>query len=108
MYLKLKPWGFYITLLSGAYFKVKLLYFKRDGEISLQRHAWRDELWCFILGDGILKNYVNHSSKVIYHVTKGSSYYIPKQNWHHYKARKPSLVLEIQKGVCKEEDIERV
>jgi mannose-1-phosphate guanylyltransferase / mannose-6-phosphate isomerase len=104
--MKLKPWGFYITLLKGRYFKVKLLYFKKGGEISLQKHKRRDELWCFIYGEGTFQNYIKHS-KVSYEILKGHSHFVPENNWHHYKARKPTLVLEIQKGLCSEDDIER-
>jgi mannose-6-phosphate isomerase-like protein (cupin superfamily) len=105
--MKLKRWGFYITLLSGKYFKLKLLYFKKGGEISLQRHFWRDEVWCFIFGKGVFKNYVSHECKCVYHVIKGHCHFVPKKNWHHYKAERPTLVFELQKGVCRESDIER-
>ena len=104
---QLKRWGWYLVLLQGTYFKVKFLYFKRGGEISLQKHAWRDETWCFLFGSGWMQNYLNHEAVVKWPIGKGSFQYIPKRNWHHYKADKRTLVLEVQTGRCEEEDIER-
>ena len=95
-----KPWGWYLTLLDRKRFKVKLLYFKRGGAISKQRHKYRSELWCFIFGFGVW----NKKHPVI----SGRYKIVNPKEWHHYKADKRTLVLEIQFGAaCKEEDIER-
>lgn len=102
MNLKLKPWGWYLTLWTGKRFKIKFLYFKRDGEISHQKHKNRDELWCFLFGKGRF-----HHNNVGYNIGKGEARYINAEDWHHYKAYKRTLVLEVQTGLCREEDIER-
>ena len=104
---ELKRWGFYLVIWRGQYFKIKLLYFKKGGEISLQRHAWRGELWCFIFGSGVLYNYLDHRAKVRSGKRRGDYGLIPARNWHWYKADKPTLVLEAQYGKCEEDDIER-
>lgn len=103
----IRKWGWYLVLLSGRYFKVKLLYFKKGGEISLQWHARRNETWCFIFGKGTLKNYLDKRSITLKPVEKGSCQYIPRKHWHHYKADKRTLVLEVQTGNCYEGDIFR-
>ena len=102
-----RKWGWYLVLLQGRYFKVKLLYFKKGGEISLQKHAWRNETWCFLFGQGIMANYLDHKSIVKKPVFKGDYTHIPRPNWHHYKAHKRTLVLEVQTGKCEEGDIIR-
>lgn len=103
-----RKWGWYLTLLSDRYFKVKLLYFRKHGQISLQRHEHRDETWCFLFGEGNLTRHFNDQVEAILHAQKGDSYIIPKRDWHHYKAHKPTLVLEVQSGGrCDEEDIIR-
>lgn len=102
-----KPWGKYWVLLSRPQFKVKLLYFKEGGEISLQRHFYRDETWCFLKGGGWMKN--NQTTKGIKkYMVAGDSTIVPRGYWHHYRADKPTYILEVQTGLCKEEDIERV
>lgn len=100
-----KRWGWFITLLRGKHFKVKILYFKEGGSISMQRHMSRSELWLFIFGEGEFhKNNASTSGK-------WSGFYktVEPKTWHQFKARKPSLVLEIQYGQkCSERDIVRV
>ena len=94
-------------LFKGAHFKVKLLWFKRGGEISLQRHALRDEVWCFLFGEGLMRNYYKKGEDLQIYKSSGDYTIVPVGNWHHYKAHKRTLVLEIQTGDCQEEDIER-
>lgn len=84
-----RKWGYYITLLSGDSFKVKLLRFNGVTPLSMQRHSKRDELWLFLSG-----------------LDKGIFWHIPRKQWHTYKPK--AWVLEIQYGdKCVEEDIER-
>lgn len=103
--IKLKRWGWYFVLFKGAQFKVKFLYFKKNGEISLQKHDRRSEVWCFLFGEGYMMNYA--MCQTMKYVRKGQCEYVPTNNWHFYKAYKPTLVLEIQRGDCYEEDITR-
>lgn len=95
-----RKWGWYLTLFSDERRKIKLLYFKKRGELSLQRHFKRSEKWHFLFGSGtfILNGY-SISRPSVAHVGIGS--------WHQYKANSPTLVLEVQYGICEESDIER-
>lgn len=84
-----RKWGWYLTLLDRKHFKVKLLRFKRGGNLSLQYHNHRKELWLF-LGNGEYSE-------------------IPEQTLHTHYALKPTYVLEIQYGEkCEEADIVRI
>lgn len=95
-----------LTLLKGKHFKVKLLYFKEGGAISMQRHKHRDELWLWIFGDGHMLQ--SQDQKRASHAPRAGDYLlIEKMRWHKYIAQKPTLVLEIQTGKCSERDIER-
>ena len=105
-----RPWGWWATLFSAEKIKVKLLYFKKDKACSLQRHLLRDETWCFLFGTGVM--WCNKTDAVINKhklraMFSGSGIVVPVEYWHQYYATKPTLVLEIQTGVCKEDDIER-
>ena len=102
--MKLKPWGFYITLLSARQWKVKLLYFRKNKSISYQKHNHRAELWLFVFGKGQLKLGEN----IYYQRHGGESSEIARGEWHQYTAEKPTLVIELQHGgACHEDDITR-
>lgn len=96
-----RPWGWWLVLLSREHFKVKLLRFKRGGQLSMQRHQKRNELWLFLSGNGLMA----YSS-----APKAGDYKMIRcGRWHQYMAARPTWVLEVQYGeTCKEADIERV
>lgn len=97
-------WGWYITLFSAKSFKIKLLYFKPNGQCSFQKHKKRSELWCFLSGSGI---FTHGKNKDQISINSGDCVSVPINHWHQYKSNMRTLVLEIQTGVCEEEDITR-
>lgn len=107
----IKRWGWMLTLLKGKHFKVKLLYFREGGEISNQRHKHRWETWLFIFGKGKFSQSIVEKREGRQHllgfINTGDVIHVNKNEWHQYKADKPTLVLEIQTGKCSERDIER-
>lgn len=104
---KQRAWGWYATLIRTPWFCVKLLRFKPYGQLSMQKHQYRTEIWWFIsgkgrahiswFGDGTGLNYL------------GRKWKIPKNSWHQYTAfNKPVYVIELQYGrKVTESDIER-
>lgn len=102
-----RKWGYYLTLISRDYFKVKLLYFKKGKSCSKQRHHERDELWCFLFGEGSFTISEDIKCATVFPV-KGDFIEVLMNRWHQFTAHKPTLVLEIQTGECREDDIERV
>lgn len=96
-----RTWGWWLTLWSAKTFKVKLLYFKAGHSCSLQRHFCRDEDWRWVFGKGKLEKnggfFKNPARE-----------FIRRRELHKYTAETPTLVLEIQTGDCREEDIERI
>lgn len=133
---KFRPWGFWIVLWQwplfskGPRYKLKLLYFKVGGAISLQRHFERSEAWRVILGAGdvILRKtkdkatspeLINFGLAVV--KTEGETmpfreefgvshlycFTVPAKFWHKFTASTSSLILETQRGICMESDIER-
>lgn len=106
-----RKWGWYWTLYSAAHFKVKLLYFKSGKQCSMQKHFSRNELWCFLFGEGLFssQNYRGQSDEGIWTKPKkiGDFQFVDCEYWHQFTAHKPTLVLEIQTGYCIENDIER-
>lgn len=108
MEFKRRAWGWYLTLIDARHFKVKILRFKAGGKISLQRHAKRSELWCFLSGLGVMK-YGDFSNDLFSTMKKpGDFFEVDVHEWHEYLAVKRTTVLEIQFGYrCAESDIER-
>lgn len=87
-----RKWGWYLTILDRAFFKVKILRFSKNRKLSNQYHHLRNELWLFLSG-----------------IHAGQWMQIPRGELHTYFAKRPTYVLEIQYGEkCVEEDIVRV
>ena len=106
-----RKWGWYLTLYSGKQFKIKFLYFKSGKSCSMQRHSQRNELWCFLFGSGKFSSQNYRDQDTTGNWTKdvgsGNFQFVDYNYWHQYYAQKPTLVLEIQTGICEESDIER-
>ncbi len=94
-----RAWGWYLVLLEGENYKLKLLRFKRGGKLSVQKHRFRSELWLFIKGDGAWNGVTLPG--MIWRLAE-------RDEWHFYRATKPTWVIEVQFGrECKESDIQR-
>jgi mannose-6-phosphate isomerase-like protein (cupin superfamily) len=112
--MKFRPWGFWIVLWQwplfskGPRYKLKSLYFKRGGAISMQRHTHRTEDWRCVFGEGDF-----YAEPMVINGRKGFfddgyiGYSVKPNQWHRYEAKTPSLFLETQRGICMESDIER-
>jgi mannose-1-phosphate guanylyltransferase / mannose-6-phosphate isomerase len=98
-----RQWGYYITLLDGKHFKVKILRFKTGKSCSMQYHNKRSELWCFLSGAGDM-----YIEGALIAVQSGDFRIVHQTYWHQFTAWLPTTVLEIQFGdKCDEKDIVR-
>jgi mannose-6-phosphate isomerase-like protein (cupin superfamily) len=75
-----KPWGHYEVLMEKPGYKVKSLTILPQGEISLQRHAHRNEHWYIVSGKGIV---TKNESNI--RVLPGDSVDIPVNEVHRVK-----------------------
>lgn len=106
--IKKHKWGYGLTLVSRDHIKIKLLYFRSGGKLSLQRHHYRNELWAFIFGRGLM-GLGDFPDDLVRHDSKTGYFTVQKFVWHQYEALKRTLVLEVQYGKkCEESDIEKV
>jgi len=105
MQLKRRPWGWFFTILDHSTFKVKILRFHANKSCSFQRHRERSELWMFLKGNGIFSK--GYKIETLKSVKAGDHLHVAVKEWHQYIATKPTIVLEIQLGNCREDDIER-
>lgn len=99
-----RTWGWYLVLLNGKRFKIKLLRFKAGSQLSYQYHQFRSELWLFIKGGG----WFTHEG-MTYHVGKGDYVITQINEKHTYKATSTTYAIEVQYGTkCVELDIVRL
>jgi cytidyltransferase-like protein len=104
-----RPWGSYKVLDEAPGYKVKILEVEPQAELSLQRHWRRSEIWQVLEGtagirlevDGEIQDTTN---------SVGDTTMIDVGQWHQlYNPGNTVLrVLEVQRGECREEDIERL
>lgn len=114
---KFRPWGWWAVLWQwplfseGPRYKLKLLYFKKGGAISMQRHMQRTEQWKFLFStwrNGFMKRGFHDDWPPKRVSAIAAQYPIQRDEWHRYYSREGvTLVLETQRGICQESDIER-
>lgn len=101
-----RPWGFYEVLMEKPRYKVKSLTVLPQGEISLQRHAHRNEHWYIVSGEGLV---TKNESRV--RVLPGDSVDIPANEIHRVTniGGQNLIFIEVSRGdYLGEDDIERL
>lgn len=105
-----RSWGRYTVLREGQDFKVKELEFDPGKPLSLQKHFMREELWLCTEGEGIMtiSELPSRAWKNVFNLTAGMFVWVGKEKWHSFVAKEPTKVMEVQVGICNEEDIIRM
>ncbi|WP_120943875.1 MULTISPECIES: sugar phosphate nucleotidyltransferase [Helicobacter] len=100
-----RPWGSFEVLLEHPSFKVKLLEITPHKRLSLQRHQHRSEHWVVVEGvASVVLEQENLS------VRANESIFIKQGQLHRLgnATDHPLKILEVQCGLCDENDIERL
>ncbi len=100
-----RPWGHFRMLDTGPGFVVKALLVKGEQRLSMQLHRLRSERWTVAMGNAVATvRGVKHALEV------GETIFIPVGAPHRLanRAKEPLVVIEVQIGECREEDIVRV
>lgn len=102
---EIRPWGSYQNLFEAEGYLVKIIEVSPGNRLSLQRHSKREEFWTVIEGSG--KAIVNDREISL---EPGGTITIGCRDIHRIinNGDVPLLVLELQKGECREDDIERL
>lgn len=117
-FVKRPHWGGYLDLFRSDDLVIKILYFAPHGCLSLQKHQHRIEEWMVLRGPldlvvncdekFILAEYRNRTHRKPRFKLGDPPIIIYREEWHFAQAfGEPAFVLEIQKGLCREDDIER-
>lgn len=99
-----RPWGSFETLYESETYKVKRIILNSSQSFSLQYHKQRWEDWIIVEGSGIINDGFKVRNCVV-----GDRFHIPPKNIHRATAGSLGLVfIEVQRGVCSEDDIVRI
>ena len=100
-----RPWGTYESVFIGDRMLVKVIAVLPGKRLSLQVHKNRDEHWYFVEGRAkVTKGEWEHT------LFAGDSIEIPR-DWPHRIDNTycyPCILVEIQTGICNEDDIIRL
>ena len=104
-----KPWGYYDDHYREDDVVFKTIVVNPGEALSLQKHKNRAEFWFVRSGIGIFEDGINQYDLDIYRVKQGSTCHIPVGRWHRIEnnGKVPLVIVEMQCGICDEDDIER-
>ncbi|MBL8326895.1 MAG: phosphomannose isomerase type II C-terminal cupin domain [Rubrivivax sp.] len=99
-----RPWGWWNELLAEPGYKVKRLVLHPGKRFSLQRHTQRSEYWLVVAGRGKAT-----LDGAIHRLGVGDTLFVPVNGVHRLQCvgKQDLVVIEVQLGVCREDDIER-
>lgn len=102
---EIRPWGAYQNLFEAEGFLVKLIEVAPGHRLSLQRHFRREESWIVVSGEGVFE--LDGAERTI---AAGAMVRVGIRQTHRVanRASAPLLILELQRGECREDDIERL
>ena len=102
---EIRPWAAYQNLFEAAGFLVKLIEVAPGQRLSLQRHFKREESWIVVSGEGTFELDGEESM-----IGPGAMVRVGVKQVHRVGNRgdAPLIILELQKGTCDENDIERL
>jgi len=101
-----RPWGSFSVIVDEPFLKIKKIVVKPEHKISLQLHKKREEFWVILSGKGLLLLGLDEIP-----VEEGQPIHIRRYELHsikNYTENEDLVIIEIQKGVCKEDDIVRI
>ncbi len=98
-----KPWGSYTVWRIDPGSKIKTIDVNPNQRLSYQSHEGRDELWTVIDGSGEIV-----LDDILHAIGPGSVVQIKVRQKHRLIAGPLGIrILEVQLGICKEDDIVR-
>jgi mannose-6-phosphate isomerase len=100
-----RDWGHFEVLLDEPKLKIKKIVVKNGKRLSLQLHELRDERWFIAGGCGE----VQIGNETI-DISEGDELFIAKYQVHRVRSAglEDLVIIEIQTGVCNEDDIIRI
>ena len=99
-----RPWGWYKCICRGDNYAVKKIWVEPDQRLSLQYHNLRAEHWTVVKGSGVVTQ-----GTLERHCKPGDTFDIGVEQTHRLAGGPDGvLIIEVQRGTCKEDDIIRL
>ncbi len=100
-----RPWGRWEEYLNEPEYRVKRLVLHPEKRFSLQRHMYRAERWIVVSGSGSAS-----IGDEVLDIKRGDVVRVEPKQLHRLKCtgRDPLVIIEVQIGICQEDDIERI
>lgn len=100
-----RPWGKWEEYINEPGYRVKRLIVDPGMRFSLQRHELRSEVWTVVSGSGLAT--IGTWTR---RIAVGAVLEIQKREVHRLQndTSDPLIIIEVQQGICDEEDIERI
>ena len=99
-----RPWGFFTVLWEETGVKTKRIGVAPGGELSLQYHRHRSEVWTILSGEGKVR-----IGDEVFHAKEGDRFEIPALAPHRASSETGMTVFELQRGeYLGEDDIVRL
>jgi mannose-6-phosphate isomerase-like protein (cupin superfamily) len=102
IYKETRPWGWFEIIQEEPGYKIKKLFVEAGKRLSLQKHKLRDEHWMVLSGIGIAEV----DSKEI-NLASGNHVFVSNNSQHRICAIEDLTLIEVQLGICDENDIIR-
>jgi mannose-6-phosphate isomerase-like protein (cupin superfamily) len=103
----IRPWGEYFVIESNDKYKIKKIIVKAGKRLSLQSHHNREEHWVIVSGTGVFTFSDENQYLVEKLVQTGEHVKIFKNQKHRIQAITELTFVEVQLGICDENDITR-
>ena len=100
-----RPWGLWVDWFRSEEATLKCMVIRPGARMSLQRHNERSEVWRVISGQG-----EDQGTKPPTPLVPGKTRVVEKGSVHRIAntGTEPLVIVELQMGRCREEDIERL
>ncbi len=101
-----RPWGGYLDWYRDeSRATLKIMVVRPGARMSLQRHAHRDEVWRVLEGKGL-----DEGTKPATPLEPGTTHFVAVGATHRIAntGSEPLVIVEVQLGECREDDIERL
>jgi mannose-1-phosphate guanylyltransferase len=103
-----KPWGLYKILYQNKDIKIKIIRITPSRRTSLQYHKLRTELFYHLSGN---IRFIIEERIILTTIFNNEAIKVKKKELHRIENMSHSdeaIILEIQKGICRENDIVRI
>jgi len=103
-----RPWGEFYSWDAGKAWKLKTIYLKRGGKVSMQYHERRSEHWMLVEGDAQVALLQADGSMQKNSMNIGEVMFVGTKQAHQISSKQGGVIVEVSLGKFDENDVVRV